>query len=231
MGQSAIVYQPLFYLLIALSLLLSFGYLWGSRRNKTIIRTTFEVLLEIFKPKDQQFTNIGGLSGYHANLIPHRNRFIRRVDITMTLLPREAWLYLPISKLVRRFDRLYMVFHLTPEAMGVLREGHLIERGYSHFHGSKIAHEDELESETITWGGRTFFIYSEEERTREALRRCMSLLGQPGPLRHVALVPEEERMFIFLIPRPREVRKVVETVHGWFTQLLRTLVSSNAAVD
>lgn len=231
MGHAAIVDQPIFYLFIAVSLLLSLGYVWGSRRNKAIIRTTFEVLLELFKPKDQQFTNIGGLSGYHANLIPHRNRYIRRVDVTMTLLPRQSWLYLPISRLVRKYDRLYMVFHLAPQAMGTLQEGHIIEQQYSHFHGAKIEREHELRSERFEWGNRVFFLYWEDEAIRQALKRCVSLLRQPGPLRHVALVPEQDRMFLFMIPKRGEVRRVVETTRDWFTQLLASRISSPASVD
>lgn len=231
MGHPAIVNQPLFYLLIAASLLLSFGYVWGMRRNKRIVRDTFDVLLDLFKPKDQQFTNIGGLSGYHANLIPHRNRYIRRVDVTMTLLPRHTWLYLPFSRLVRKFDRLYMVFHLAPGATGLLREGHIIEDKYSHFHGAKIEHESSLESRTFRWGDKTFFLYWEDEEIRQALERCVKLLGQPGALRHVALVPEQERMFLFMIPRFGEVRRVVGTVHGWFTQLVASRNSSRATAD
>lgn len=231
MANAAIVNQPAFYLLIAASLLLSFGYLWGYRRNKTIIRSTFESLIEIFKPKDQQFTNIGGLSGYHANLIPHRNRFVRRVDVTMTLLPRQSWLYLPFSRLVRKFDRLYMVFHLSPRATGTLREGHIIEKQYSHFHGAKIEREGELASEPFPWGGKTFYLFWEDEDIRSALERCVRLLGEPGPLRHVALVPEQERMFLFMIPKPREVKRIVQTVNGWLTQFLGSRIASGATVD
>ncbi len=231
MGNTGVASQPIFYLFIAASLLLSLGYVWGTRRNRKIIRTTFDALMEVIKPKDQQFTNIGGLSGYHANLVPHRNRYIRRVDVTMTLLPRQSWLYLPFSWLIRRFDRMFMVFYLAPQAAGTLKEGHIIEKGYSRFHGAKIEHAAELNSETIQWGGKTFFLYWEDTQTREALDRCMNMLSEPGPVRHVALVPEEDRIFLFMIPKPKLVRSTVSTVQNWFTQLLGTRVSAGASLE
>ena len=54
MGQTAITSQPVFYLFIAASLLLSFGYVWGTRRNRKIIRATFDALMDLFKPKDHE---------------------------------------------------------------------------------------------------------------------------------------------------------------------------------
>ncbi|WP_455382197.1 hypothetical protein [Salinispira pacifica] len=231
MDGSGVTTQPVFYLFIALSVLLSLGYAWGARRNKRILNQAFSDLAEIFKPKDQQFTNIGGLSGYHANFIPHRNRYIRRVDATVTLLPRQSWLYLPISRLIRRFDRLYMVLYLAPEAMGSLKEGHIIEKGYSTFHGAKIENESSLRRETITWGGMTWFLYFADEEIKRALERCMESLGEPGPLRHVALVPEQERMFLFMIPRLGQVKPVVSSVHQWFVQLLGSRNSTRAPAE
>ncbi len=231
MTDSGVTSQPIFYLFIALSILLSLGYAWGARRNKKILKRSFDDLVGIFNPKDQQYTNIGGLSGYHANFIPHRNRYVRRVDATVTLLPRQSWLYYPISKLVRRYDRFYMVLHLAPEMMGRITEGHIIEKAYSRFHGAKIENENRLSKEILQWGGKTFFLYFENEDMKGALVRCMEMLGNPGSLRHVALVPEQERMFLFMIPKPGQVKEVVSRVHQWFTQLLGSRQSADAPAD
>ncbi len=231
MNGSGVTSQPIFYLFIAASVLLSLGYAWGARRNKKILNGAMSALADIFKPKDQQFTNIGGLSGYHANFIPHRNRYIRRVDATVTLLPRQSWLYLPVSKLIRRFDRMYLVLHLAPDVMGTLSEGHIIEKGYSTFHGAKIENESRLSMETITWGGKTFFLYFESPGVKADLERCMAMVGEPGPLRHVALVPEQDRMFLFMIPRLGKVKDTVSTVHQWFVQLLGSRRSAGTPAE
>jgi len=220
-GGTAVTEQPVFYLFIAATILLTLGYSWGRRRNRRITRATFGAITEVLRPKDQQFTNIGGLTGYHANFIPHKNRYVKQVDATLTLLPRQSWLWYPFSRLTRRFDRLFLSFHLTPRASGALEEGHLIDKSYSGFGGAKIDNAERLECERLDWGGRTFFLYYANAWVKEQLEYCRKQLGEhPGPLRHVALVPERDRLFVFLIPRPAEVKPVVKTLNEWFMNLV-----------
>jgi len=173
--------------------------------------------------KDQTFTNIGGLTGYHANFVPHRNRSVKQVDATMTLLPRQSWLWYPFSRMIRRFDRLFLTFHLSPKVTGVLREGHLIEKSYSSFAGTKIANADSLRRETFQWGRRTFFLYYHDGAVKNRMEECRALIGdEPGPLRHVALVPGQDRLFLFLIPVPGAVKGTVGAVYRWFSELVET---------
>ncbi|MCX5834178.1 MAG: hypothetical protein NTV99_06670, partial [Deltaproteobacteria bacterium] len=117
--------QPLFYLFIAFSLFLSLGYFWGRRRNKNIFLSAFNDLVEIVKPDEQKFTNIGGTIGYHANLIVKRKGPVSQVDATITMLPRQSLLYIPISKLIMKHDRLFITIYLNKTPSG---EGHLIEK-------------------------------------------------------------------------------------------------------
>lgn len=220
MNNPAVTTSPWFYLLIAGSILLSLGYMWGRRRNKQIFYSAFNGLLAVLKPKDQQFTNIGGLSGYHANIVPHRNKFIRRVDATITLLARQSWLFLPISKAIRRFDRLFMIFHLSPKASGALSEGHLLEDKYSRFGSAKIASEERLTRETVEWGGRRFYLYYEEPWVKEQLERIQRRLGNPQGIRHIALVPGQDRIWVFMIPKRGTVEGLVADLYPWMTDLL-----------
>ncbi len=212
--------QPVFYLFIGITILLTLGYSWGRRANKRIVIGALDDLQALFKPKDQQFTNIGGLTGYHANFIPLHNRHARRVDATCTLLPRQSWLYYPISRMIRRFDRLYLVFHLAEKAVGTLTEGHLIERRYSAFMGAKVENAAELERESFEWGGLQFELYYEDQVARDALLDVKARLGEPGGLRHVALVPEQDRMFLFMIPVRGTVGKTVGVIFEWFNALV-----------
>lgn len=210
--------SPYFLLLIAASVLLSLGYTWGRRRNKKIFLSAFDGLVEALNPKDQQFTNIGGLSGYHANIIPKNSKTIRRVDATVTLLPRQAWLWFPISRIVRKFDRLYAVFYLSPKIVDRIEEGHVLEQGYSKMGGAKIANEESLQKEVVEWSGMTFFLYYASPRVREELVDCMKDLGEAGPIRHIALVPEQQRMWLFMIPRIGSVHPIVLTVIRWLSK-------------
>lgn len=216
MGDPVVPTQPIFYLFIAVTVLLSLGYMWGRRRNKRIFFNAFDSMVQVLKPKDQQFTNIGGLSGYHANLVPRKNKYIRRVDATITLLPRQSWLYYPFSKMIRRYDRLFMLFELSPKAVGVLEEGHIIESAYSRKMGASIENAESLEREDIEWGGKTFFMYYENDRVKRELEDARGRLGEPGSLRHLALVPDQNRMWIFMIPRLGTVHPMVDTLNDWF---------------
>ncbi len=215
-----VVNSPYFYLLIAGSILLSLGYTWGRRRNRKIFFSAFNGLVDAMNPKDQQFTNIGGLSGYHANIVPKNNKTIRRVDATITLLPRQAWLWFPFSRIVRKFDRLYAVFHLSPKVTGLIEEGHILEDRYSKMGGAKIANADNLSREEMNWGGRKFYLYYQSPRVREELMACKDSLGEPGPVRHIALVPEQERMWLFMIPRLDTVNGVTVTVTRWLSKVI-----------
>ena len=76
--------QPLFFLFIAFSLFLSLGYYWGRRRNKNIFLSAFNALVEVVKPDEQKFTNIGGTIGYHANLFVRKKGPVSQVDATIT---------------------------------------------------------------------------------------------------------------------------------------------------
>ena len=209
--------QPIFYLFIAFTILISLGYSWGKRRNKRIYLSAFNDLVDLIKPKDQQFTNIGGLTGYHANLIPKKNDIFRRVDATLTLLPRQSWLYYPFSLLTRRFDRLFLIFFLSPKkkAKWVLKEGHLIERKYSRFRGPKIENEDKLQHEDFMWGGKEYILYYEDNEVRKSLLELANKMGAPGNIKHIAIVPEKERIFLFMIPKLRTVKENLLPVINW----------------
>lgn len=208
--------QPLFFLFIAFSLFLSLGYYWGRRRNKRIFLSAFNDLVGIVKPDDQKFTNIGGTIGYHANLFVKKGP-VSQVDATITMLPRQAFLYMPISKLIMRHDRLFITIHLNRTPAG---EGHLIERKYAAFRGPKIKGAEKLYREDTKWGNLDFILYYENIKIRGHLEGLMKDLPVPGNLRHVALIPREKKGFVFAIPRMKEVGRDFEPVYRWLPKIL-----------
>jgi hypothetical protein len=221
-GNEQITTEPLFYLFIAVTILLSLGYTWGRRRNRRIFITAFDQLVAILKPRDQQYTNIGGLSGYHANFVPNKSSVIRRADVTITLMPRQSWLWYPFSFLTRKFDRLFLTFELAASSFGTIKEGHLIEKGYARLPGARIENADSLKQERFTWGAREWTLYYADDEIRRALLECKERLGEPKTLRHLALVPERERIFLFMIPKIGSVEPVVRPIYGWFHDLLKS---------
>jgi hypothetical protein len=207
-----IVTQPLFYLFIAFTAALSIGYFWGRRANKRVFLSAFNALVDIVRPDDQTFTNIGGLVGYHANLLIKRKGPIERVDATITLLPRHSLLYLPISKLIMRYDRLFVSIHLKPALPG---EAHLIETKYAGFRGPKISNVARLTRHEVRWGNFDFLLYYERTIMRDRLTEFMRAHPDPGIVRHIALVPDQRKCFAFMIPHKNRVRTDFCPVYEW----------------
>ena len=210
--------DPLFYLFVAFSFLLGVGYFWGRRTNTKLFRSAFGDLVDVVRPIDQTFTNIGGLIGYHATLIPPKRDPVERVDATLTFLPRHAWLWMPVSKLLRKYDRLFITLHLR---QAPLAEGHLIEKGYARFRGPKITNAGRLEKEEIRWGRHEFILYSGNDTIRRKLAAFADGHPDPGEVRHIALVPEQKRSFIFMIPKLGTVAAGLAPVYRWIPTLLK----------
>lgn len=214
-----IITQPVFFLFVAFSFLLTFGYFWGRKRNQEIFHSAFDDLLKCFRPSEQKFTNIGGAIGYHANLyIRKKGGFLSQVDATITMLPRHSWLYLPVSKLIRKYDRLFIELYLK-NAPG--EECHLIEAGYSRFAGARIMNTGHLQKEDVTWGGYRFHLYYQSPETRSRFMDLMARNPTPGLIRHIAVVPQRKKCFIFMIPRKGQVARDLLPVYKWLPSLLK----------
>jgi hypothetical protein len=213
-----IVTTPLFFLFIAFSFLLTFGYFWGRRRNRGIFLSVFNALVEVAKPVDQKFTTIGGVVGYHANLYLKKDSPVSQIDATITLLPRHSWLYLPISMIIMKYDRLFVTLYIKPKMPG---EGHIIEKAYAGFRGPKIKNADRLQKETIRWNTVEFFLYYETMKVRDYLTRFIDENPDPGIIRHIALVPDQRKCFVFMIPRRDQVGKYFAPIPRWISLLVK----------
>jgi len=214
-----ILTQPLFFLFVAFSFLLTLGYFWGRRQNREIFLSAFNDLMAVFRPDDQTFTNIGGAIGYHANLfIRKKGAFLSRVDATITMLPRHSWLYLPVSKLIRKYDRLFIELYVKnkPE-----EECHIIEKRYARFAGARIAGAERLNRETVAWGAHTFHLYYETIGMHTRLMDFIDRNPEPGTIRHIAIVPNQKKCFIFMIPRKGQVARDLSPVYRWLSSVVK----------
>ncbi len=209
---SYIVTEPLFFLFIAFSALLSAGYFWGRRANRRVFHSAFNALVDVVRPDDQNFTNIGGLVGYHANLFIKRKGPVEQVDATITLLPRHSLLYMPVSKFIMRYDRLFVTISLRPALPG---EAHLIEAKYAGFRGPKIENAKRLNRKQLRWGNHDFLLYWERNLMRDRLTEFMRAHPDPGVLRHIALVPNQRKCFVFMIPHKDTVKTAFDPVYQW----------------
>ncbi|MFO7801220.1 MAG: hypothetical protein R6V55_02860 [Desulfovermiculus sp.] len=213
-----IILQPIFFLFVGFSLALTWGYFRGKRRNRELYVSAFQDLIRIFKPDDQKFTNIGGAIGYHGNLyFKKKKAFLSQVDATITMLPRHSLLYLPVSKLIRKYDRLFLELHLKNQPAG---EWHLLEKGYARFSQTRVANMDKLETETVSWGGFDFDLLYGSRQMRQKLLDLVAKNPEPGGIRHIAMVPEQKKCFIFMIPKKGEVVLSLQPVYKWLPLLM-----------
>ncbi|MDI9569546.1 MAG: hypothetical protein QM278_02230 [Pseudomonadota bacterium] len=218
LSREDIATQPLFYLFIVFSALLGFGFFRGKRVNDRMFRSAFQDLIDVFRPVDQTFTNIGGSIGYHAQLTAGKADFVEKVEATITFLPRQALLWMPFSLLIRKYDRLFITLHLRHKP---LAEGHLIEKGYAGFRGPKITNAARLQQEQIRWGDSFFLLYYANETIRQRLRQLLNRQETPGSIRHIALVPEERKCFVFMIPTRGQVGSNLSPVYRWLPSALK----------
>lgn len=222
-----LIYTPAFYFLIALTLALTFGYTFGRKWNRRILMNALDPLLTILKARDQQFTNIGGQTGFHATIVPGNMRTVRRVDVTVTLLPRQSWLYMPFSYVVRKSDRFQAIFYLNKRGRNLASEAHLVDVRVEKRMGNHIENAEHLTREEIDWGGRRFHLYSADSTARRWMTELQERLGDPATVHHVAVLPEQERVYLFMVPKVGTVPAVTTVLRDWI-EAIATPASADA---
>lgn len=209
--------QPVFLLFVALTFMLAAGYFWGRRKNKSIYVSSLNDLTNIIHPADQTFTNIGGAIGFHAKFLGEEKSFLSDAEITITLLPRQAWLYFPISLLIRRWDQLFITLNLRTHPPA---EGHLIEGSYAGFRGPRITNVHKMKKEDVRWGGVKFVLYYTTKTTRNHFMNLVHGAKEPGRIKHIAFVPHQKKCFVFMIPRVNKVAADFAPVFHWLPSTL-----------
>ncbi|MBW2651193.1 MAG: hypothetical protein JRC66_09375, partial [Deltaproteobacteria bacterium] len=129
-----------------------------------------------------------------------------------------SWLYFPISKLIRKYDRLFIELYVKNKPQ---EECHLIEAQYSRFAGAKITSAGRLNSEPVKWGAHTFHLYYESMETHTRLMDFINRNPEPGILRHIAVIPDQKKCFIFMIPRKGQVAKYLTPVYRWLPSVVK----------
>jgi hypothetical protein len=199
-------------MIIAVSAFIAFSFHSGKRKNKAIFTVIFKELVTVFKPDDQTFTNIGGAVGHHGTFSFNERGSVSRIDVTLTLLPRQAPLYMPISKLLMRYDRLFISVYMRYPPPG---EGHIIERGYTGFRGPLITNISRLRQMEFKWGELDFLFYYEQDRMMDQFKTLIASLQNPGPIKHIAIVPDQRRGYIFMGLQKESIEAYLAPVYDW----------------
>lgn len=198
--------------IVAVSAFIVYSFHSGKRKNKEICTATFNELIKVFKPDDQTFTNIGGAVGHHGTFSFKERGLVSRIDVTLTLLPRQAPLYMPISKFLMRNDRLFISVYMRYPPPG---EGHIIEKGYTGFRGPEITNISRLHEGQFQWGDLAFSLYYEQDRMIDHFRELIGSLPDPGPIRHIAIVPDQRKGYILMGLQQEPIEAHLAAVYDW----------------
>ena len=205
--------------IVAVSAFIVFSFHSGKRKNKEICIATFNELIKVFKPDDQTFTNIGGVVGHHGTFSFKERGPVSRIDVTLTLLPRQAPLYMPISKFFMRNDRLFISVYMRYPPPG---EGHIIEKGYTGFRGPEITNILRLHQGKFQWGDLAFLLYYEQDRMIDRFKELIESLPNPGPIRHIAIVPDQRKGYIFMGLQQEPIETYLAAVYGWLFRVFES---------
>lgn len=216
-GQEQFSQQPVFFILAALSIIFTIGFYWGKRDNNNLFKTIFNDLIDVIKPEDQEFGNIGGSSEYYADFKFRKDSPIDHIDAKVTLLPRHLLPYLPIAILRDKYDKLLIALHVKRK---LSEEGHLIEVKYDESRAAKITNADKLNKGTVKWGKYDFRIYCKSAKTRDMFKEFIAKDNDPGGIKHIEFVPGKKKCFIFMVPKKGQVAKELAPVYRWILSLI-----------
>ena len=124
-----------------------------------------------------------------------------------------------------------VAFEFNKRGKRIREEAHLIETRFSKTMGNSIENADSLNCEELSWGERTFVLYSSSGLSRAWMQRLMDELAEPGTLRHIALVPKRERAYLFIIPKPGTVPKICDLVARWLDMIVSADESPTPSTD
>jgi hypothetical protein len=216
---SAVDQGPLLYLFIIATVLLALGYFRGARRNRAIAHAALNALTDGFGAKDQEFTNIGGLTGYHARFLLDHRPGVDDIEATVTLLPRQSLLFMPFALLFNRHDRLFLSINLSADLTELLVEGHLIERQHLDSQVADLRKQKHLESENLRWDGNSFVLFFADSWARDRLVELSDRVETPEMVRHIALVPSRGRLFAALDLWPTQIQSFAVQLQDWLSSL------------
>jgi hypothetical protein len=215
-GHEQVSQQPVFFVLALISAVLTIGYYWGNRKNKQLFLAIFEELAAVIKPVHKEYGNIGGSKEYYTDFTLQKESPLARIDARFTFLPRQLLPYLPIALLIDKSDRLLIALHFKEKLRD---EGHIIEVDYAGTRTAKIANVDQFSKVFVKWGKYDYNMYYKSKKTYERFKGLIDKIDDPGVIRHIALIPDQKKCFIFMIPRKGQVAKDLAPVYQWMLSL------------
>jgi len=216
LGHEQASQHPVFFVLALISAVLTIGFFWGNRQNKQLFLAIFEELAAVIKPEHKEYGNIGVSKEYYTDFTLQKESSLARIDARFTFLPRQLLPYLPIALLIDKSDRLLIALHFKEKLRD---EGHIIEVAYAEARTAKIVGADQLNKVFVKWGKYNYNMYYKSKKTHERFKELIDKIDDPGVIRHIALLPDQKKCFIFMIPRKGQVAKDLAPVYQWMLSL------------
>lgn len=194
------------FIIILISGVAMLQFYKGRKINLAIMQTLARGFEANLKPVDKLYTWIGGYSGFKANY-EVKGKNIKNIELTLTLLPRQSFFWLPFSFLFLKGDRLYIV--LKPE-FKINRDIHIIRKFFYNF-GVRIKEKKYLQKES---NHKRFYFLYEDKKDIENLLNILENSIELNRIRHIALVKETNVIFCFIKPdinkTPEELKRLIE---------------------
>ncbi|AFK22434.1 hypothetical protein [Pyrococcus sp. ST04] len=200
-------FSSVILILMLLAGITSLQFYKGRRLNLMLMQHYLRAIEDVVKPKDKDYVWLGGYVGFRG-LYKLDDKDILKFEYTLTLLPRHSILYFPISLLISRHDKLYIVVRPTFE---ILREVHLLQKGYFRMK-PKIEREIELIRETFEVNGIKYEALYENREDVEEVMKFLQSFSNTKNVKHVAIVPKTNVIYVFMKPEPETIEEDVKNV-------------------
>lgn len=201
--------QPVFYLLVIIAFLTSIIYLRGSKKNKKLAKIISTELENALKPQKQEYINIGGFIGYHGNYV--RPGYFYKVNTTFTFIPRHSIMFLPVSLLTTKHDKLYVTIHSKVALKG---EAHLILEKLNKSSNHKVKNVNgKMKEERIEINNVPYLMYYENLDSKQFIEKCINQLDMKY-IYHITSYEPNRNFYLYMNPKPghieNNVRKFIQ---------------------
>ncbi|MFW6249492.1 MAG: hypothetical protein ACOC47_00195 [Alkalispirochaetaceae bacterium] len=201
-------------LIISFAFALGYGFMQGQRKNRLIAAEVAHSLEELYRPDDTRYVNIGGVVGYHIFYQLHGK--VKSIVGTLTLLPRHAVLYMPISRLLGRRDQMRLTLHTTALPFG---EGHIVDPGALEKGILYLEDQESLQRRSVSLGERSFLILYRNPMVADRLERFFAALPTVEGLHSFSLSRMERSYSVVADPTPESLIPLIEGVQENLTLL------------
>jgi len=201
-----------FTILLLLAVVAVLQFYRGRKVNLILIEYTARRFEEILKPRDKEYQWIGLYVGYKARFeTPYRS--LRRVEVVLTLLPRQSLFYLPIALLTSRHDRLYLFFRYDRRFSS---EAHVVRKYYYRLGLRRVIRGIEgMNVGSTKINGKTFYLVYNDAKLASKLVELVKSLSKPDIVNHIAVVPANSSVFLSARVSPKSFDELILKVYSF----------------